>query len=91
VTLSDIASVAAITVAAVVIIGAIGGAFAWFYKRGGQERSFDVRQHASDEAIERNTAATEKLSEKLDDFKSVVIDMFHGLDKRVTILEKDKK
>ncbi|WP_187366370.1 hypothetical protein [Trebonia kvetii] len=53
---------------------------AWFYKKGGHER-------AQVEALNRNTEATIDVATKLDDFKTVVLEMFHVLDKRVTRLE----
>ena len=81
VTVSDFTTVGLFIFAAMAAVGAI---IAWFYKRGGKER-------ASDDAIERNTAATEKLSGKLDSLQTVVVDMFHELDKRVAVLESGKK
>lgn len=79
--LTDIAS---ITVAVVIVLGAIGGLVAWFYKRGGQEQRFT-------DALERNTIASNDLTKGLGELKTVVIDMFHELDKRVTRLEDKAK
>lgn len=76
-TIPDIASVA---VAVVVVGGAVFGLVAWFYKRGGQEQAYT-------DALNRNTQANNDLSVKMDDFKTVVIKMFHEMDKRVTRLE----
>lgn len=77
----DIASVA---VAVVVVGGAVFGLIAWFYKRGGQEQAFT-------DALERNTKANNDVAAKLDDFKSVVLGMFHELDKRITLVESEVK
>jgi flagellar basal body-associated protein FliL len=79
--LPDIASVC---VAVVVVLGAIAGLVAWFYKRGGQEQAFA-------DALDRNTQSADKLTAGLSDLKTVVIDMFHDLDKRVTRLEDRAK
>lgn len=77
----DITSVA---VCVVVVGGAVFGLIAWFYKRGGQERAYT-------DALERNTKANTEVAVKLDDFKTVVLEMFHELDKRITRVEDKVK
>jgi hypothetical protein len=76
----DLANVAQVVMGVAVVLGLIVGIIAWFYRRGGQERAFT-------EALDRNTKANNEVAKKLEDFKTVVIDMFHNLDKRVTLLE----
>lgn len=78
--MNHVTDIASITVAVIVLLGAIAGLIAWFYRRGGQERSYT-------EALERNTKANYDVAQALADFKSTVLDMFHDLDKRVTRLE----
>ena len=72
--------IAQIVLAVFAVIGAAAAVAAWFYKRGGQERALS-------DALDRNTRANNEVATKLEEFRSVVIEMFHGLDKRVTRLE----
>lgn len=72
--------ISSIILALTALIGGIVAVVAWFYKKGGHER-------AQVEALNRNTEATIDVATKLDDFKTVVLEMFHVLDKRVTRLE----
>lgn len=76
----NVTDVASVAVAVVVVCGALFGLLAWFYKRGGQEQAYT-------DALNRNTKSNDDLSTKMDDFKMVVVDMFHQMDKRVTRLE----
>lgn len=80
----NVTDIASISVAVVIVFGAIVGLIAWFYKRGGQERAFT-------DALEANTQATASLTAEMADFKTVVAGMFHDLDKRVTRLEDKAK
>lgn len=80
----SIMDIASVTVSVVVIGGAVFGLFAWFYKRGGQEQAYT-------DALDRNTKANTEVATKLDDFKMVVLEMFHELDKRVTVMESKVK
>lgn len=80
VTLGHATDIATITVAVVAALAAVGGSIAWFYRRGGQERAYT-------DALERNTKANNDVAVKLDEFKGVVLDMFHSLDKRVSRVE----
>jgi hypothetical protein len=75
--------IATIALGFVAFIGFIGAMFTWFYKRGGHERAFA-------DALDRNTKANNDVAAKLEEFKSVVLDMFHDLDKRVAMLEGRK-
>ncbi len=72
--------IATVTLAVLGILGLITGIIAWFYRRGGQERAFT-------DALDRNTQANNEVAIKLEDFKGVVLEMFHALDKRVSRLE----
>lgn len=74
------ADISGVAVAVVVIWGAMFALIAWFYRRGGQEQAYTS-------ALDRNTKAAGELAVKLDDFKVVVLEMFHTLDKRITRLE----
>lgn len=62
----------------------VAGIAAWLYRRGGQEKAYT-------QALERNTKANNDVAAKLDEFKGVVLDMFHNLDKRVTRTEDGLK
>lgn len=62
------------------VIGGIVTLVAWFYRRGGHERAYT-------DALDRNTNANNEVAVELRDFKAVVLEMFHALDKRVTRTE----
>lgn len=69
-------SIATIILAAIGVLS-VGGAFlAWVARRGGREKGFSV-------ALDRNTFATEKLTDKLDG----VVQTLHDHDIRLTRLE----
>lgn len=57
-------------------IGLIGAIVAWFFKRGGTETAMSI-------ALDRNTSATDRLTEKLDG----VVDTLHDHAIRLTRLE----
>jgi membrane protein required for beta-lactamase induction len=78
--MNNAVNIAQIVMALIGVVGAIAVVIAWFYHRGGQERAFT-------DALDRNTQANNDVAAKLEDFKTVVLDMFHQLDKRVTRLE----
>lgn len=68
---------AATVALAVVAVLSLGGAFlVWVARRGGQEKGFEI-------ALDRNTTATEKLTDKLDG----VVQTLHDHDIRITRLE----
>jgi hypothetical protein len=77
---SRFADIATILLGFCAFLGFLGAIAAWLYKRGGHERAYT-------DALERNTEANREVATKLDEFKSVVLEMFHELDKRVTRLE----
>lgn len=81
--MNNAGEIATITLAVIATLTFIAGVIAWFYKRGGHERAFT-------DALNRNTEANNQVAQKLEDFRTTVLDMFHDLDKRVTRLE-DKK
>lgn len=70
------ATVATVIIAVTAVIGLGVAAVGWFYKRGGAETAMSV-------ALDRNTTATDRLTEKLE---GVVVKL-HDHDIRLTRLE----
>lgn len=69
-------AIATVVLAVVGILGLLGGALAFIYARGDKEGRFES-------ALDRNTTATDKLTEKLDG----VVTTLHAHDIRLTKLE----
>jgi hypothetical protein len=78
--MTDIVNIAQIIIAVIGIVGALVAVITWFYRRGARERAYT-------EALDRNTTANNQVATKLEDFRTVVLEMFHALDKRVTRVE----
>jgi hypothetical protein len=67
---------ATVSIALLAALGLIGAIVAWFYRRGGTETAMEI-------ALDRNTTATEKLTDKIEG----VVTRLHDHDIRLTKLE----
>jgi len=74
-----VADIATLVLAVVGVLTLLGGVVAYFYGRGDKEGRFEA-------AMDRNTKATDRLTEKLE----VVTDTLHEHDIRLTKLEANK-
>lgn len=74
-------TIATIVLAVVAVLGVVGAVLREVYRRGGNE------QHWT-KALEDNTESNKELTIELRDFKTQTVEQLHGLDKRVTVLEK---
>lgn len=81
--MNNLADLAQVIVAVLAFLGLVVAVVAWFYRRGGQERTMT-------DALVENTNATKEVTAELRDFKTVTISMLHDLDTRVTVLEAGK-
>lgn len=88
--MTQLVDIAQVILAVIGLFAFAGGGLAWIYRRGKQDNRLAEAMRLNTEAHQLNTQANKEVSGKLDDFKDVVLNMFHGLDKRVALLEKGK-
>ena len=79
-----IGTISGVVIAVVALIGVVAGLVNWFYRRGGQEKSFA-------DAIQDNTAANRELTAELRDFKERTVSTLHEHEVRITVLEHSGK
>jgi hypothetical protein len=72
----------AIAIAVMGLLAMISGIVIWFYKRGGQERSFA-------DALNENTKSNREVAAELRDFKGETLNQLRDHDWRLKIIEKE--
>lgn len=70
------ATISTVVIAVLALLAATGGTIAWFYKRGGDERTLTDAVHA-------NTTATDKLTESM----ALIGNTLHDHEYRIKALE----
>lgn len=71
-----IGTISTVVIAVVALIGVVAAVGNWFYRRGGQEKSFA-------DAIQDNTSAHRELTAELRSFKDATVDRLHHHDLRI--------
>lgn len=76
-------TVATVVLALLGFLSLLAAVGTFIYRRGGSEEHWT-------QALKDNTTSNRELTVELRDFKAQTLDQIHGLDKRVTVLERTK-
>jgi len=77
----DAGTIATVILALLGFLSLLTAIGAFIYRRGSSEEHWT-------QALRDNTTSNKELTVELRDFKTQTIDQLHGLDKRVTVLER---
>jgi len=86
----SLATVSTVVIVVLPLLGVIAAMFAWFYKRGRQERALEDTQKSFALALNDNTTVIRELTVELRGFKDSTITRLHEHELRITVLEQAK-